>query len=447
MGSKTGLVLQGYFSVEQFRGPGSRDTAAQAKGSPRPSPQPPRPDLLPVRMRGGAAQAKGTSASPWRGAPRPELMPGMGKPNEGILGRAAQLRSQVGVVTSPVLEGRLRLTGLGKPLEPRLRARMEGLFGADFSGVRVHEGAAAQALGALAFTAGEKLCFAPGLYDPTTPEGMGLLGHELAHVVQQRAGRATNPHEKGMVIVQDPALEAEAGAMASRCASTAQARYMRLGMLAGAYMGQVPGFLLGGALGGFVDAYVGWSSMPQYIDERFPTTLEGTVQEAQRTLRDVSARNSRTISRRISRGGGGELLRAVERAKRRTVNKLCTDFARNLRKELYGEDAPRIPMYSSEVIRTNGLDDIVRKVAERRFPAGTVLLLGNDQNIHTTTIVGVMDGHTIIVEQHPANPQVVFKTMSRAMDEWRLGIALTRGQSEESIAELFAEIGVVPRPI
>jgi len=70
---------------------------------------------------------------------------------------------------------------------------MEGFFQADFSGVRVHEGTAAQTIGALAFTLGEALHFAPGLYDPASRAGMKLLGHELTHVVQQRAGRVANP--------------------------------------------------------------------------------------------------------------------------------------------------------------------------------------------------------------------------------------------------------------
>jgi len=126
---------------------------------------------------------------------------------------AAQARPAHAVSTTPVAAGSLRVIGEGRPLEPGFRQAMESLFRADFSGVRVHEGPAARAMGALAFTLGEQLHFAPGLYDPESREGVALLGHELTHVVQQRDGRVANPHGRGVAIVQDPALETEADEM------------------------------------------------------------------------------------------------------------------------------------------------------------------------------------------------------------------------------------------
>ncbi len=95
---------------------------------------------------------------------------------------------------------------------------MERFFQADFAGVRIHEGPTAQAMGALAFTLGEQIHFAPGLYDPSTHDGVALLGHELTHVVQQRDGRVVNPYGQGVTIVQDPALEAEADRMGQQVA-------------------------------------------------------------------------------------------------------------------------------------------------------------------------------------------------------------------------------------
>jgi hypothetical protein len=85
----------------------------------------------------------------------------------------------------------------GKPLDGTIRSFMEPRFGHDFSGVRVHTDAdaasSARAIGAVSYTAGTNLVFARGAYAPETPEGRGLLAHELAHVVQQRSGR-TDPH-------------------------------------------------------------------------------------------------------------------------------------------------------------------------------------------------------------------------------------------------------------
>jgi hypothetical protein len=77
----------------------------------------------------------------------------------------------------------------GRPLEPAARSFFESRLGHDFSGVRVHTGAAASesasAAGALAYTVGRDVVFAAGRYSPDTPGGRRLLAHELAHVVQQ----------------------------------------------------------------------------------------------------------------------------------------------------------------------------------------------------------------------------------------------------------------------
>ncbi|HEX3760588.1 MAG TPA: DUF4157 domain-containing protein [Kofleriaceae bacterium] len=101
--------------------------------------------------------------------------------------------------------------GGGAPLPAGLQARMEGSFGADFSSVRVHQGDHAQELGALAYAQGTDLHFAPGQYQPDSPTGQALIGHELAHVVQQRDGRVAAPAQaKGAPVVADPGLEAEA---------------------------------------------------------------------------------------------------------------------------------------------------------------------------------------------------------------------------------------------
>ena len=66
---------------------------------------------------------------------------------------------------------------------------MERSLEADFRGVRVHTGAAAdhlnQSLGARAFTVGQDIYFRQGEFDPGARGGRTLLAHELAHVVQQ----------------------------------------------------------------------------------------------------------------------------------------------------------------------------------------------------------------------------------------------------------------------
>ena len=118
----------------------------------------------------------------------------------------------------------LRPKSGGLPLPSDVRAKMETAFGADFSDVRVHVGQEAPSLGALAYTWGPNIHFAPGQYNPHTIQGQKLLGHELWHVVQQRSGRVKNPFGCGVAVVQDRALEAEADRMGIKAAMTALAR-------------------------------------------------------------------------------------------------------------------------------------------------------------------------------------------------------------------------------
>ena len=107
----------------------------------------------------------------------------------------------------------------GEPLPPNVRQKMESFFGTSFSDVRVHIGPQANAIGALAFTQGSHIHFAPGQYNPATPQGQAILGHELAHVVQQRSGRVRNPFGSGVAVVQDHGLEAEADRMGLKAAA------------------------------------------------------------------------------------------------------------------------------------------------------------------------------------------------------------------------------------
>jgi hypothetical protein len=109
--------------------------------------------------------------------------------------------------------------GGGQPLPGAVRQKMESFFGTSFADVRVHVGPQASAIGALAFTQGSNLYFAQGQYNPNTPQGQQILGHELTHVVQQRAGRVSNPFASGVAVVQDRSMEAEADRMGLRAAA------------------------------------------------------------------------------------------------------------------------------------------------------------------------------------------------------------------------------------
>ncbi len=167
---------------------------------------PKRPSEASAPRRGPAMVLQGTFV-----ARRPAVRLPAGAAQPQMAGNAMQL---------PQNFAALGRRGMGKSLPEAVLRKMEAALNADFSDVRIHVGPEAPGIGALAFAHGSDLFFAPGLYDPHTTHGQRLLGHELAHVVQQRNGRVRNPFGSGVAVVQDPALEAEAD---------------RLGMMAAAH--------------------------------------------------------------------------------------------------------------------------------------------------------------------------------------------------------------------
>ena len=78
--------------------------------------------------------------------------------------------------------------GPGAVLEQPARGFMEARLGHDFSNVRIHKGvraaASAEAMDALAYTAGRHVVFGPHQFQPYSGAGQRLLAHELAHVAQ-----------------------------------------------------------------------------------------------------------------------------------------------------------------------------------------------------------------------------------------------------------------------
>lgn len=76
--------------------------------------------------------------------------------------------------------------GGGSPLPQETKGFMESRFGADFSGVRIHESPKeASEIRAQAFTHGQDIYFNSGKYNPGSSSGKELLAHELTHTIQQ----------------------------------------------------------------------------------------------------------------------------------------------------------------------------------------------------------------------------------------------------------------------
>ncbi len=104
-----------------------------------------------------------------------------------------------------------------------IQTKMENAFGTDFSDVNIHKNSEkAKDMGALAYAQGIDLHFAPGQFKLDTP-GQKLIGHELAHVVQQKQGRVKATKQMGgQGVNDDPQLEKEADDMGNKAATTVQ---------------------------------------------------------------------------------------------------------------------------------------------------------------------------------------------------------------------------------
>lgn len=142
-----------------------------------------------------------------------------------LAGRAARQPSFMRPSQVPALGGtgaladfgvRRALSEPGEPLDDGVRGWMEDRFGSDFSDVRVLRGteaaASSRALGANAYTVGNRIAFAAGTYDPTSARGRHVLAHELAHVVQQRTGPVSGLPTCDGVTVSQPGDDFEVAA-------------------------------------------------------------------------------------------------------------------------------------------------------------------------------------------------------------------------------------------
>jgi hypothetical protein len=95
----------------------------------------------------------------------------------------------------------------GRPLDAATRAFFEPRFGYEFSAVKVHSdgraATSARSVGALAYTIGPHIAFAPGYYSPDTASGQRLLAHELVHVIQQKGLQRGNARASPTIQRQD----------------------------------------------------------------------------------------------------------------------------------------------------------------------------------------------------------------------------------------------------
>jgi uncharacterized protein DUF4157 len=121
-------------------------------------------------------------------------------------------------------------SGGGSPLEPGVRGFMEQRLGHDFTDVRVHTGGkadeSAHSISAQAYTVGTDVVFRGGAYQPDSPTGQRVIAHELAHVVQQKAGPVAGTPAPGGIRLSNPSDPFEQAAEETARGVTAQASLM-----------------------------------------------------------------------------------------------------------------------------------------------------------------------------------------------------------------------------
>ncbi len=128
--------------------------------------------------------------------------------------------------------------GAGEAVDEGVASRVGAHLGADLGGVRVHRDppaqAASAAMNARAFAHGGDVFLGPG----ESPTDLGLMAHELTHVVQQGAAGQPAPARKVAVGPTDSPAEREADAVAQAAVSgtAPTARLVDAGQIAAGQM-------------------------------------------------------------------------------------------------------------------------------------------------------------------------------------------------------------------
>jgi hypothetical protein len=98
--------------------------------------------------------------------------------------------------------------GGGQTLDSGMRAQMEPVVGADFSGVRVQAGShaaqLARSVNAKALTLGRDAIFGSGQYSPDTSGGKRLLAYEFIYTVQQNGNRILGQRQPRAIVQRNP---------------------------------------------------------------------------------------------------------------------------------------------------------------------------------------------------------------------------------------------------
>ncbi len=114
-----------------------------------------------------------------------------------LVSRMATVQRSSDGTGRPVTAGPARILdelGPSAALPALLAQEFGAAYGSSLDAVRMHvDSPVPQQHGARALTVGNHVAFAPGRFQPDTATGRELIGHELAHVVQQQGGPSGGP--------------------------------------------------------------------------------------------------------------------------------------------------------------------------------------------------------------------------------------------------------------
>ena len=81
-----------------------------------------------------------------------------------------------------------RGSGRSLTLPDQVQSTIEQHFGHSIDNLRFRESSDVESIGAKAYARGDEIHFAPGQFHPDTALGRKMIGHEVAHILQQAKG-------------------------------------------------------------------------------------------------------------------------------------------------------------------------------------------------------------------------------------------------------------------
>lgn len=161
-----------------------------------------------VPGRGGASAAQPVSEA----APPNSSYADLSDSPSGGLERQMQAR-----MTSHFPDASRLSRGSGRPLTlpDQVQSSIEQHFGHSIDNLRFRESSDVESIGTKAYARGDEIHFAPGQFHPDTALGRKMIGHEVAHILQQAKGGLGNGGELNVDRSMEDRADVQGDAVAS----------------------------------------------------------------------------------------------------------------------------------------------------------------------------------------------------------------------------------------